>query len=283
MADGGIDHVFIPKLPIFSSGAHLALDVLLRAGEHDGYPTRLFVERQIDGKVRTGSNTDPRPHLVGAVVELHRPPTCRSCRSWQTISRHFDEGRLSHKAQVLERIRADLRRPQRLRSMNASASSPRRRALFQPTASRSLPSIIIRSTIATISTIHGSRMVGSAAISKALEIAYGSKASMFHVHLHEHLGTPRFSPTDTRESAKFVPDFFKVAPGMPHGAIVWSPRPSNRPLLAANDAAARPDLRRGRDRRARVVPLVEKMRDFSRQSFSDLTAMRSSPRSSSAS
>lgn len=65
-------------------------------------------------------------------------------------------------------------------------------------------------------------MMSSAAISKALEIAYGAKVSMFHVHLHEHAGTPCFSTTDLRESAKFVPDFFKVVPHMPHGAIVWS-------------------------------------------------------------
>ena len=45
---------------------------------------------------------------------------------------------------------------------------------------------------------------------------------MFHVHLHEHAGTPQFSSIDTRENAKFVPDSFKVAPGLPHGAIVWS-------------------------------------------------------------
>jgi hypothetical protein len=50
MADSGVDHVFIPKMPIFSGGAHLTLDALLRAGQHDGYPTRIFVERQIDGK-----------------------------------------------------------------------------------------------------------------------------------------------------------------------------------------------------------------------------------------
>jgi hypothetical protein len=32
MADSGIDHVFIPKLPIYSGGAHLTLDALLRTG-----------------------------------------------------------------------------------------------------------------------------------------------------------------------------------------------------------------------------------------------------------
>jgi hypothetical protein len=50
MADGGVDHIFIPKLPILSGSSHITLDALLRAGEHEGYSTRLLVERQIDGK-----------------------------------------------------------------------------------------------------------------------------------------------------------------------------------------------------------------------------------------
>jgi len=50
MADDGVDHVFIPKLPILTGGKNIALNALLRTGEHEGYLTRLFVERQIDGK-----------------------------------------------------------------------------------------------------------------------------------------------------------------------------------------------------------------------------------------
>ena len=45
---------------------------------------------------------------------------------------------------------------------------------------------------------------------------------MFHVHTHNGSGTPRFSGIDLRENAKFVPDFFKVAPECAHGAIVLS-------------------------------------------------------------
>lgn len=48
--EAGIDHVFLPKLAILSSGAHLVMDALLRPHEHEGYPTRLFLERQIPGK-----------------------------------------------------------------------------------------------------------------------------------------------------------------------------------------------------------------------------------------
>ena len=65
-------------------------------------------------------------------------------------------------------------------------------------------------------------MMGSAAIRSALQLAYNQQVSMFHVHRHEHDGRPWFSRVDLRESARFVPDFWKVRPGFPHGAIVLS-------------------------------------------------------------
>ncbi len=65
-------------------------------------------------------------------------------------------------------------------------------------------------------------MMGPSAIRKALEFALNNKAGMFHVHMHDHAGRPRFSRTDARESAKFVPDFWNVRPEMPHGALVAS-------------------------------------------------------------
>lgn len=65
-------------------------------------------------------------------------------------------------------------------------------------------------------------MMGQEAIRKALEIALLQSVGMIHVHVHEHYGPPRFSPTDLREQLKFVPDFFKLRPQMPHGAIVLS-------------------------------------------------------------
>jgi len=67
----------------------------------------------------------------------------------------------------------------------------------------------------------GARM-GSAAIRKALQLAYNTKAAMFHVHLHDHGGRTAFSRVDGRETAKFVPDFWHVRPEMPHGALVFS-------------------------------------------------------------
>lgn len=65
-------------------------------------------------------------------------------------------------------------------------------------------------------------MIGPAAIRKALQIAYRGNISMFHVHMHEHAGAPWFSRVDLTEYPKFVPDFFNVQPGLPHGAILLS-------------------------------------------------------------
>jgi hypothetical protein len=65
-------------------------------------------------------------------------------------------------------------------------------------------------------------LMGPAAIRKALQYCYRTKSAMFHVHRHEHRGLPSFSPVDVRENAKFIPDFWKVAPDRPHGAIVLS-------------------------------------------------------------
>ena len=123
---------------------------------------------------------------------------------------------------LLERIRADLRRPHPFAHERVGFISAKAGAL--PADGVTILAVDYH-PVADDHYLNDPRvgaMMGSAAISKALEIAYGAKASMFHVHLHEHAGTPRFSSTDTRESAKFVPDFFKVAPKMPHGALVWS-------------------------------------------------------------
>ncbi len=65
-------------------------------------------------------------------------------------------------------------------------------------------------------------MMNSDAIRSALEIAYNRNVAMFHVHRHEHYGKPGFSRVDRRESARFVPDFFKVRPVLPHGVLVLS-------------------------------------------------------------
>lgn len=67
--------------------------------------------------------------------------------------------------------------------------------------------------------------MGPAAMRKALQIAYdkgASDVSMFHVHMHNHAGMPGFGRVDHLESRRFVPDFFNVAPRVPHGALVLS-------------------------------------------------------------
>jgi hypothetical protein len=61
--------------------------------------------------------------------------------------------------------------------------------------------------------------MGPTAIRKALQLAYTSDLSMFHVHLHHHRGRTEFSQIDISESKRFVPDFFNVRPDLPHGAL----------------------------------------------------------------
>ena len=65
-------------------------------------------------------------------------------------------------------------------------------------------------------------MLGPGAFRKMLQIAYSEPAAVFHVHRHEHSGLPSPSRTDETESARFVPDFWKVRPNHPHGIIILS-------------------------------------------------------------
>jgi hypothetical protein len=65
-------------------------------------------------------------------------------------------------------------------------------------------------------------MMGPEAIRKALQWAMSENVAVFHVHAHSGRGHPRFSGLDLREQAKFVPNFFHVAPQCPHGALVLS-------------------------------------------------------------
>jgi hypothetical protein len=65
-------------------------------------------------------------------------------------------------------------------------------------------------------------LIGGGGFRKILQYLYANDVSVFHVHRHEHDGPPMFSAIDVRESAKFVPDFFKVRPRQPHGTLVLS-------------------------------------------------------------
>jgi len=68
-------------------------------------------------------------------------------------------------------------------------------------------------------------MMGQEAIRKALDLALLNPVGIFHIHMHTLPGRRLwFSHIDLREQQRFVPDFFKVRPNMPHGAIVLSPQ-----------------------------------------------------------
>jgi hypothetical protein len=60
------------------------------------------------------------------------------------------------------------------------------------------------------------------AMRSAMQFALTNEASIFHIHMHDHMGLPWFSRTDLRESRKFVPDFWNVRPNLPHGTLVVS-------------------------------------------------------------
>jgi len=67
-------------------------------------------------------------------------------------------------------------------------------------------------------------MMSADVLRKALEIALLNPVGMFHVHMHLLSARLWFSPTDLREQLRYMPDFFKVRHGMPHGAIVLNSR-----------------------------------------------------------
>jgi hypothetical protein len=65
-------------------------------------------------------------------------------------------------------------------------------------------------------------LINSNAFRAAMQIALDQKVGLFHVHLHSHLGVPRPSGIDSRETAQFVPDFFHVRKELFHGALILS-------------------------------------------------------------
>lgn len=65
-------------------------------------------------------------------------------------------------------------------------------------------------------------MLGAGAFRRILQVAYNTQVSMLHVHRHEHSGKPWFSDLDLSEARKYVPDFWKVRAGFPHGILVLS-------------------------------------------------------------
>ena len=65
-------------------------------------------------------------------------------------------------------------------------------------------------------------LMNADAIRTALEYSHYRRTAMFHVHRHDHRGSPRFSAIDLSEASRFVPDFWKVQPELIHGALVLS-------------------------------------------------------------
>jgi hypothetical protein len=57
VTDAGREYVYLPGLKITTDGRVVVMDALLRAGEHSGYPTRLFVAQALPGKGQGGGWT----------------------------------------------------------------------------------------------------------------------------------------------------------------------------------------------------------------------------------
>lgn len=79
--------------------------------------------------------------------------------------------------------------------------------------------------------------IGQEALRKALNFALLKPVGVVHVHMHL-LPSERlwFSRIDLTEMRNFMPDFFKVGPKMPHGAVVLSPRSAAGLAWTASDA-----------------------------------------------
>lgn len=67
----------------------------------------------------------------------------------------------------------------------------------------------------------GARISG-AAIRKAMQIALDDEACCFHVHMHDHTGTPRWSTVDRGEIPPVARSFANVMPAQNHGAVLLS-------------------------------------------------------------
>lgn len=64
--------------------------------------------------------------------------------------------------------------------------------------------------------------IGSRAIRRAMQTALSEHVGVFHVHMHEHKGRPRFSSVDLDSYPSLVNGFQNVAPSVAHGAMLLS-------------------------------------------------------------
>ena len=67
-----------------------------------------------------------------------------------------------------------------------------------------------------------SARIGARAISAALQVALREQVATFHVHRHDHSGTPAFSRTDLRELPDVMLPFRHVVAAQPHGLLLLS-------------------------------------------------------------
>ena len=223
LKEGGKPVALLPAFGFTAAGRGETMDLLLVPFEHSGYTTPAvlraqarWLRQQLEGASRRG------PELVGAVVE-QRPRKHAVARN---AGRTSEGGRMKVRFKIttalLTAIRSDLRRPhpfahERVGFISAGLSASgddllvlahayrprgRRRVPARPNSGRN----------------DGSRRPFATLCSVALQ----GGVAMFHVHTHGGNGIPGFSGIDLRENAKFVPDFFKVAPQCAHGAIVLS-------------------------------------------------------------
>lgn len=84
---------------------------------------------------------------------------------------------------------------------------------------------------------HVGALINGDGLRDAMQFAYGKQLAAFHVHRHEHTGNPWFSKYDLDESRKFMPDFFHVTPGGPHGALLLSHDSATAIVWTAKGAA----------------------------------------------
>ena len=71
------------------------------------------------------------------------------------------------------------------------------------------------------SEVHGAR-IGSDAIREEMQRIVDAGDSSLHVHLHNHSGSPSFSPIDMSSISKLVLSLRNAGPSQPHGMIVFS-------------------------------------------------------------
>lgn len=99
---------------------------------------------------------------------------------------------------------------------------------FGRTASTRHGEIVILSQFLPVADAHyeedasvGAR-IGQLAITASLQHALKERAATFHVHLHNHEGTPWFSGIDLRQLPPIMKPFLGLVPTQPHGLLLLS-------------------------------------------------------------